>query len=104
MKFESRDDGDYRIHAGSLEARTGGGHLAAVVVDRLGSGRADAREVFRDTALAGGQRWATADQALRQALALGASAVAEDRARHEADVNRLVAGASARPKSVLAAR
>jgi hypothetical protein len=81
MRFEDRDDGEYRIHAGSLEPRAGQGHLAAVVVHRSRDGKIDAREVYRDIDVSGGHRWLTSDQALQHALMLGASAVAAERQR-----------------------
>ena len=81
MQFEIRDDGDYRIHAGSLETREGQGHLAAVIVGRVASGRSDAREIFRDTAISGGHRWPTSGEALQRALSMGVKAVDAERAR-----------------------
>ena len=81
MRFEDRDDGEYRIHAGSLEPRAGQGHVAAVIVNRSRDGKIDAREVYRDMAVSGGHRWLTSDQALQNALMLGASAVAAERQR-----------------------
>ena len=81
MRFEDRDDGEYRIHAGSLELRAGQGHLAAVIVNRSCDGRISEREIYRDIAVSGGHRWLTSDQALQHALQLGASAVAAERNR-----------------------
>ncbi len=81
MRFEDRNDGEFRIHAGSLELRVGQGHLAAVIVHRSCKGDVGACEVYRDTAVSGGHRWLTSDQALQHALLLGASAVAAERRR-----------------------
>ena len=81
MRFEDRDDGEYRIHAGSLEPRAGQGHLAAVIVYRSQGGKMDAREVYRDMQVLGGRRWPTSDQALQYAILLGARAVAVERQR-----------------------
>ena len=74
MQFEDRDDGEYRIHAGSLELRAGQGHLAAVIVKRSRDGKIDASEVYRDMNVSGGHRWMTSDQALQHALMLGVGA------------------------------
>lgn len=81
MRFEDRDDGEYRIHAGSLELRAGQGFLAAVIVNRSRDAKNGEREVYRDTEVSGGRRWSTSDQALEQALLLGASAVTAKRHR-----------------------
>lgn len=81
MQFEDRKDGDYRIHAGSLETHTGLGHLAAVVVSRVASGQSGAREIHRDTAISGGHRWLTSGEALERALLIGTRAVQAERAR-----------------------
>jgi hypothetical protein len=81
MQFEDRTDGDYRIHAGSLETHAGQGHLAAVVVSQLSGGKTDTREIYRDTAISGGHRWLTSREALQRALSIGARAVKVERAR-----------------------
>jgi hypothetical protein len=81
MRFEDRDDGEYRIHAGSLELRAGQGHVAAVIVNRIRDGKIDAREVYRDMELSGGHHWVTSDQALQHALLQGANVVAAERER-----------------------
>jgi hypothetical protein len=66
MHFEECNEGDYRIYAGALETK--GGYVAAVVVSRL-RGILDApREAFRDTALSGGHRWSTPNEALQYAV------------------------------------
>jgi hypothetical protein len=80
MQFKDRDEGEYRIHEGAMEDCTGKGFIAAVVVDRV-SGQTAAREVYRDTALSGGHKWLTSDQALARALEEGIGAVAAHRRR-----------------------
>ena len=71
MMFDERNEDDYRIYAGALEAPQGDGYLAAVVINRLrGAGGATApREVFRDTSLAAGYRWPSPKDALSYAVA-----------------------------------
>lgn len=89
MLFKDRDDGDYRIHAGSLELRAGEGFLGAVIVHRVRGGSGQQVEVYRDTEVSAGHRWSTADQAVEHALLLGALAVSDVRnraARGEAEL------------------
>jgi hypothetical protein len=81
MRFEDRDDGEYWIHAGSLELRAGEGFLAAVIVNRSSKGKVGRQEVYRDTEVSGGHRWLTSDQALQHALLVGAKAVTAERHR-----------------------
>jgi hypothetical protein len=81
MQFQDIDDGQYRIHAGSLEIRAGEGHIAAVIVNRSSNGKNKVLEVFRDIDIQSGYRWPTSDQALQRALVLGASAVSAERLR-----------------------
>lgn len=81
MRFEDREDGEYCIHAGSLELRAGQGHLASVIVNRSRDGKTGVREIYRDLEVSGGHRWLTSDQALQHALMLGASAVTAERHR-----------------------
>jgi len=70
MMFDERNEGDYRIYAGALEAPQGDGYLAAVVISRLrGAGESAPREAFRDTSLAAGYRWPSPTDALSYALA-----------------------------------
>ena len=38
MHLDESTEGPYRIYAGALEARQGGGYIAAVVVKRIGHG------------------------------------------------------------------
>ncbi|HSN33069.1 MAG TPA: hypothetical protein VLU41_10330 [Ideonella sp.] len=68
MHFDERDEGDYRIYAGALEAPRGGGYIAAVVVKRVRGAHAGPREAWRDESLAGGHRWLSPQEALRYAL------------------------------------
>jgi hypothetical protein len=82
MRFEGRDDGEYRIHAGSLELSAGHGHLAAVVVNRCRNGEAEMLAVYRDTELSTDRTCPTSDQALQHALKLGVAAVALAPSRH----------------------
>jgi hypothetical protein len=69
MQFDEINEGDYRIYAGALEAPSGDGFIAAVVVSRLRDGGQSPREAFRDTSLSGGHRWRSARDALSYALA-----------------------------------
>ncbi|HEX7383321.1 MAG TPA: hypothetical protein VF291_03350 [Burkholderiaceae bacterium] len=68
MHFDERDEGDYRIYAGALEAPRGGGYIAAVVVKRIRGARDGPREAWRDESLAGGHRWLSPHEALHYAL------------------------------------
>ena len=68
MHFDERDEGDYRIYAGALEAPRGGGYIAAVVVKRVRGACGAQREAYRDESLACGPRWLSAQDALRYAL------------------------------------
>ncbi len=69
MKFGEQDEGPYRIYAGAIEASQGEGYVAAVVVSRRAGPLEATREAYRDTRLACGHRWPTADDALSYALA-----------------------------------
>jgi len=71
MRFEERAEGEYRIYAGALEAISGDGYIAAVVVNRNRGQSQGSREAYRDEKLAGGHRWETADAALLYAIARG---------------------------------
>lgn len=79
MQFVTQADGEYLIYAGSLEPRAGAGFMAAVVVNRVSSGRLSEQEVYRDIALSGGHLWATSHDALTSALTLGHRAVHDQR-------------------------
>ena len=79
MRFEDKDDGEYRIHAGALELRAGQGFVAAVVVSRIRGALTGSQEVYRDTA--DSRCWATSDEALAHALGKGAMAVRVERAQ-----------------------
>ena len=67
MHLDERNEGDYRIYAGALEAPQGDGYVAAVVVNRLRANVKGMREAYRDTSMSGGHRWASPSDALRYA-------------------------------------
>ena len=71
MLFDERNEGDYRIYAGALEAPQGDGYLAAVIINRLGGACAPPREAYRDIAMAAGYRWKSARDAISYALTRG---------------------------------
>jgi len=73
MHFDERDEGSFRIYAGALEAPSGEGYIAAVVVKRIDAGNAPA--FYRDECLSGGHRWASASAALQFALSTGRKAI-----------------------------
>jgi hypothetical protein len=81
MLFDERNEGDYRIYAGALEAPQGDGYLAAVVISRLRGAGNVPREAYRDTALAAGYRWASAKDALSYALAKAVELIRTERQR-----------------------
>jgi hypothetical protein len=66
--FDERSEGDYRIYAGALEAPSGQGYIAAVVVNRVRGTDNAPREAYRDDALACGHRWGSPGEALSYAL------------------------------------
>lgn len=72
MRFDETHEGDYRIFVGAVEASSGDGYIAALVVSRVGRGSsADARNprvAFRDDSLACGYRWRSAEEALHYAM------------------------------------
>jgi hypothetical protein len=82
MIFAQRDEGDYRIYGGAIEAMQGDGYTAAVVVHRVRNFVPAPCEVFRDEALACGHRWASAAGALRYALGKGRDAVTSAAQEH----------------------
>ncbi len=69
MQFLERTEGNYRIYVGALEASSGDGYIAAVVVTREASSDRAPREAYRDTSLCAGYRWPTAHDALGYAVA-----------------------------------
>jgi hypothetical protein len=72
MQFNETHEGDYRIFVGAVEAPTGGGYIAALVVNRIhGVQNPRQAQAFRDDSLACGYRWPSADQALHYALNRG---------------------------------
>jgi hypothetical protein len=68
MQFDEVSEGPYRIYAGALEAPSGDGYIAAVIVNRVREG-GPPREAYRDTSLSGGHRWRSARDALAFAMA-----------------------------------
>lgn len=71
MHFHETTEGDYRIFAGAIEAPARSGYFAALVVNRNDKARSGSSEAFRDTSLAAGYCWPSADAALRYALHRG---------------------------------
>jgi hypothetical protein len=67
MRFHEAHEGDYRIYVGAVEAPRGG-YIAAVVVDRIGTGNGRGREAWRDDSLACGYRWPSPDEAIHYAM------------------------------------
>jgi hypothetical protein len=78
MHFDELNEGDYRIYAGAIEAPKGTGYMAAVVVNRLHGVPNGPREAWRDSALAGGHRWASPDDALSYAVTRGQDVIREE--------------------------
>lgn len=68
MYVDERDEGDYRIYAGALEASNGDGYVGAVVVNRC-RGVEGPREAYRDGSMSGGYRRHDPEAALRYAVA-----------------------------------
>ena len=81
MIFDERNEGDYRIYAGALEAPRGQGYIAAVVVNRVRGDGPTPREAYRDDSLACGYRWLSADEALSYALNKGRELIQRERHR-----------------------
>lgn len=75
MHFHECFEGVYRIYAGALEAPTGRGYIAALVVTR--SDGAGGRVAYRDDAIACGHRWPTPREALDHAISTGQKLVRE---------------------------
>jgi hypothetical protein len=67
MHFAEREQGDFRIYAGAIEARRTDGYHAAVIVHRV-RGVDDPVEAWRDDNVCGGYVWPTADEALSFAM------------------------------------
>lgn len=68
LHFDEHTEGPYRIYAGALEAPTGDGYIAAVVVRRLEPDSRSGREAYRDESLACGYRWESPHEALLYAV------------------------------------
>ena len=81
MHFDEHDEGDYRIYCGALEAATGAGYTAALVVSHVRDANGAGREVFRDDPLACGHRWPSPAAALAYALRMGRDVVKAERRR-----------------------
>jgi hypothetical protein len=79
MQLDERIEGDYRIVAWALHEPRRRGYVAAVIVQRRGSGQGGPREAYHDEDLAGGYVWPSA-----QAARLYAVAKAQEIIRHEA--------------------
>lgn len=75
MHFDERNEGDYRIFAGAVEARQGDGYVAALVVSRWRGKPGTPCEAYRDESLACGHRWGTPDAALAYAMNRGKQVV-----------------------------
>jgi hypothetical protein len=75
MKFEERDDGDYRIYAGAFEAAVGGFYASVVIVRVRGAGAARAAEAYRAEMLDDARAFNREDVALSYALAHGSSVI-----------------------------
>ena len=75
MHFDERNMGDYRIFAGALEARSGDGYTAAMIVQRIQGVPGAPREAFRDESLACGHRWESAADALAYAMSKAQEAI-----------------------------
>ena len=88
MRFEERDDGDFHIYAGVIEAGWGEGYHAALVINLRGRRAGDGEEIFRDDALARRRQWPTSDAALRYALRRGQQVVHAHREAQRADALR----------------
>ena len=81
MHFDERDEGDYRIYAGALEAPRGGGYNAAVVVKPNRGACGAHREAYRDESLACGHRWPSPQEALLYALDKARELIRRERQR-----------------------
>ena len=68
MRFDEGHEGEYRIFVGALEAPSGDGYIAALIVNRAEGAPGAHREAFRDDSLACGYRWRSADEALHYAM------------------------------------
>ena len=75
MILDQRDEGDFRIFFGAIEAAQGDGYIAAVVVHQVRNAQPSPRVVFRDDSLACGHRWLSGETALAYAMEKGRAAV-----------------------------
>lgn len=99
MHFVERDEGDFRIFAGAVEARRTEGYEAAVVVQRVRGVEAPV-ETFRDEGLCGGYAWPTADAALTFALRKATAAIQAVPRRPTAPLPEVARVAAATGRSV----
>lgn len=83
MNLHERDEGDYRIYTGALEAKHGDGYIAAVVVSRIHGTNQGPLEAFRDESLACGHRWPSAGAALAYAMSKAREVIRMERLRLE---------------------
>ena len=81
MNLQERDEGDYRIYTGALEAMQGDGYIAAVVVSRVRGTDQGPPEAYRDESLACGHRWPSAGAALAYALSKGREVIRTEQHR-----------------------
>lgn len=64
MHLHEIQEGDYRIFVGAIEAPSGPGYIAALVVNRIGAAGGRGAQAFRDDSLACGYRWRSPQEAL----------------------------------------
>ncbi len=68
MRFQECREGDYTIYAGAVEAPSGQGYIAAMVVSRAETPAGRPSVAFRDDSVACGYRWRSAEEAIAYAL------------------------------------
>jgi len=78
MHFDEMNEGDYRIYAGAIEAPKGTGYVAAVVYTRRRGVHPGPGAGGRDSALAGGHRWASPNDALSYAMTRGKDVIRQE--------------------------
>ena len=71
MQFSESDEGDYRIYVGALEAPSGDGYIAALVVKHRLGDHLVGHPSYRDDSVACGYRWPTPAEAISYAMARG---------------------------------
>lgn len=75
MHFDERSMGDYHIYTGAIEAVTGDGYLASVIILRVRGLGSRPRDAYRDESLAGGHRWPSHEAAMSYAMTRGIEVV-----------------------------